>query len=113
MTRPAQPREKLPRCIKCQSFAEPSLELYWHIGETTTRLGSVSPRIVIGENRTLAIGRHLSFSRRFLAPKPSTPSKRRDNTVLPRPLQQPSPPRWSTVVTAEFGREAIPLLRAA
>jgi hypothetical protein len=33
------------------------LELYWHIGETTTRLGSVSPRIVMGENRTLAIFR--------------------------------------------------------
>src|SRR5580658_9297119 len=55
ITSPAQPSEKLPRCIRCQSFAEPSLELYWHIGDTTTRLGSVSPRSVIGENRTLAI----------------------------------------------------------
>jgi hypothetical protein len=27
--------------------------LYWHIGETTIRLGSVSPRSVMGENRTL------------------------------------------------------------
>src|SRR5271170_4167785 len=55
ITRPAQPSEKLPRCIRCQSFAEPLSELYWHIGETTTRLGNVSPRNVIGENRTLAI----------------------------------------------------------
>src|SRR5271163_3192732 len=55
ITRPAQPSEKLPRCIRCQSLAEPLLELYWHIGDTTTRLASVSPRSVIGENRTLAI----------------------------------------------------------
>src|SRR3984885_7947180 len=55
ITSPAQPSEKLPRCIRCQSLAEPLSELYWHIGDTTTRLGSVSPRSVIGENRTLAI----------------------------------------------------------
>src|SRR5580658_1638256 len=55
ITSPAQPSEKLPRCIRCQSFAEPLSELYWHIGETTTRLGSVNPRSAIGENRTLAI----------------------------------------------------------
>jgi hypothetical protein len=36
-------------------LAEPLSELYWHIGDTTTRLGSVSPRSVIGENRALAI----------------------------------------------------------
>src|SRR5664280_2757230 len=57
ITRPAQPSDKLPRCIRCQSLAEPSVELYWHIGETTTRLGSVRPRSVMGENRTLAIFR--------------------------------------------------------
>src|SRR5579863_6455368 len=55
ITRPAQPSDILPRCIRCQSFAEPLSELYWHIGETTTRLGRVSPRNVMGENRTLAI----------------------------------------------------------
>jgi hypothetical protein len=33
------------------------LELYWHIGDTTTRFGKVRPRRVIGENRTLAIFR--------------------------------------------------------
>src|SRR5664279_4753159 len=57
ITRPAQPSDMLPRCMRCQSLAEPLLELYWHIGETTTRFGSVRPRRVIGENRTLAIGR--------------------------------------------------------
>jgi len=36
-------------------LAEPLLELYWHIGDTTTRFGRVSPRNVMGENRTLAI----------------------------------------------------------
>src|SRR3984957_4260818 len=55
ITSPAQPSDILPRCIRCQSLAEPSLEFYWHIGDTTTRLGSVSPRSVMGENRTLAI----------------------------------------------------------
>src|SRR5664280_2475578 len=57
ITRPAAPSDILPRCIRCQSLAEPSLELYWHIGETTTRFGSVRPRSVMGENRTLAIFR--------------------------------------------------------
>src|ERR1700720_347262 len=57
ITSPAHPREKLPRCIKCQSLAEPLLELYWHIGDSTTRLGKVSPRSVMGEKRTLAIFR--------------------------------------------------------
>src|SRR5215467_8770608 len=56
ITKPAAPSDILPRCIRCQSLAEPLLELYWHIGDTTTRLGNVRPRIVIGENRTLAIG---------------------------------------------------------
>src|SRR5580698_9182967 len=56
ITSPAQPSEKLPRCIRCQSFAEPLSELYWHIGETTMRFGNVSPRMVIGENRALLIG---------------------------------------------------------
>src|SRR6266480_5960610 len=55
MTSPAQPSEKLPRCIRCQSLAEPLSELYWHIGDTTTRLGRVRPRSVMGENRTLVI----------------------------------------------------------
>src|ERR1700761_3950710 len=55
ITRPAQPSDILPRCIRCQSLAEPLSELYWHIGDTTTRLGRVSPRKVMGENRTLAI----------------------------------------------------------
>src|SRR5690242_1004995 len=55
ITRPAAPSDILPRCIRCQSLAEPLLELYWHIGDTTTRLGRVRPRKVRGENRTLAI----------------------------------------------------------
>jgi hypothetical protein len=37
--------------------------LYWHIGDTTTRLGSVRLRSVIGENRTLAIGGDPYFER--------------------------------------------------
>src|SRR6516165_11391573 len=57
ITSPAAPNDRLPMCIRCQSLAEPLLELYWHIGDTTTRLGRVSPRSVIGEKRTLAIFR--------------------------------------------------------
>src|SRR6188474_372273 len=30
ITKPAAPSEKLPRCTRCQSFAEPLSELYWH-----------------------------------------------------------------------------------
>jgi hypothetical protein len=41
----------LPRCARCQSVIEPSSAEYWHIGEITTRLGSVMPPIWIGENR--------------------------------------------------------------
>src|SRR6185437_680506 len=64
ITSPAAPSDILPRCMRCQSLAEPLLELYWHIGETTTRFGRVSPRMVRGENRTLAILR-FPFSRNF------------------------------------------------
>src|SRR6476619_2380321 len=56
ITRPAAPSDMLPSHIRCQSLAEPLSELYWHIGDTTTRFGSVRPRMVIGENRALAIG---------------------------------------------------------
>src|SRR6266567_6189484 len=55
ITRPAAPSDMLPSHIRCQSLAEPLVELYWHIGDTTTRFGNVRPRMVIGENRTLAI----------------------------------------------------------
>src|ERR1700675_5214989 len=33
----------MPRCIKCQSLAQPSSAEYWHIGETTMRLASSRP----------------------------------------------------------------------
>src|SRR5471030_2138984 len=56
ITRPAAPSDIPPSHIRCQSLAEPLLELYWHIGDTTTRFGNVRPRMVMGENRTLAIG---------------------------------------------------------
>src|SRR5690348_6445159 len=55
ITSAAAPSENWPRCMRCQSLAVPSVELYWHIGETTTRFGSVRPRMVIGENSALVI----------------------------------------------------------
>src|SRR5215475_11642395 len=63
ITKPAQPSDILPRCIRCQSLAEPLSELYWHMGDTTTRFANVSPRIVMGENKTLAIEDFLSVRR--------------------------------------------------
>ncbi len=37
----------------CQSPTVPSTALYWHIGETTIRLGRVTPRSAMGENNLL------------------------------------------------------------
>ena len=55
ITRAPAPSENEPRCIRCQSPAEPLSELYWHIGETAMRFLSVRPRSVIGEKSALAI----------------------------------------------------------
>ncbi|MGF6600756.1 hypothetical protein P3T23_005495 [Paraburkholderia sp. GAS448] len=37
----------------CQECALPSMATYWHIGDTTMRFGSVTPRSVNGENSEL------------------------------------------------------------
>ena len=37
--------------MKCQSFMQPSSATYWHIGETTMRLGSVTPPSCRGVKR--------------------------------------------------------------
>src|SRR6266404_6903393 len=44
-TRPAPPTARLPRCTRGQSFANPSVLEYSHIGETTIRFGNVMLRI--------------------------------------------------------------------
>src|SRR5579872_3239148 len=46
----APPTARLPKCTKCQSFAKPSSDEYWHIGETTSRFFSVISRILYGSN---------------------------------------------------------------
>src|SRR5512134_1011378 len=46
--RPAPEQAKVPTCTVCQSVMEPSSAEYWHIGETTMRLGSVTPPSSIG-----------------------------------------------------------------
>jgi hypothetical protein len=38
---------------RCQSFANPSAALYWHIGDTAIRFAKVTPPRVIGSNRRL------------------------------------------------------------
>jgi len=53
MSRPPEPIASCPRCARCQSLAEPSTASYWHMGDTTIRLGRVRPRSEIGENRRL------------------------------------------------------------
>ena len=51
MSNPAPDVANLPRCIKCQSLAQPSTALYWSIGPTTIRLSNVNPCRAIGEKR--------------------------------------------------------------
>ncbi len=48
ITKPAPPAARAPRCTRCQSFATPSLDEYWHIGDTPMRLRSVTDLIVSG-----------------------------------------------------------------
>jgi len=50
MMRPAPPSARLPRCATWKSLGTPSTAEYMHIGETTTRLGTVSPRSANGAN---------------------------------------------------------------
>src|SRR3954470_10749524 len=50
---PAPDSASEPRWTMCHSLAWPSCEEYWHIGDTTIRLERVTPRSVMGENRTL------------------------------------------------------------
>src|SRR5258706_10615010 len=50
-TSPAPPAARLPRWTRCQSSGSPSTAEYWHIGDTTMRLRSVTPRIARGERR--------------------------------------------------------------
>src|SRR5678815_114239 len=54
-TSPAPEYASCERCCRCQSVAEPSLALYWHIGATTRRFGNWTAPIVIGSNRRLAM----------------------------------------------------------
>src|SRR5712691_2069498 len=46
----------MPRWLTCQSLAQPSSELYWHMGETTMRLSSSRSASRIGENKALVMG---------------------------------------------------------
>src|SRR5262249_38798027 len=46
----------MPRCMRCQSLAQPSSAEYWHIGETTMRLASSSPATRKGVNKVLDMG---------------------------------------------------------
>src|SRR5207245_6665598 len=55
-TRPAPEFTSMPRWAKCQSVAQPSTALYWHMGATTTRLSNSTPPSRIGENRVLGMG---------------------------------------------------------
>src|SRR4029077_20425188 len=50
---PAPERASWPRCVRCHEVALPSSAQYWHMGETTIRFGSVTPRIARGEKSLL------------------------------------------------------------
>src|SRR3954454_21741678 len=58
--RPAPEQANWPRCIRCQSVMQPSRAEYWHMGETTMRLGRVMPPSSIGVN-SLGCGNRDSF----------------------------------------------------
>src|SRR5918992_535073 len=62
---PAPEQAKVPRCTVCQSVIEPSRAEYWHIGETTTRLGSVMPPRSSGVKSLGRADRDVSFLERF------------------------------------------------
>src|SRR6266850_8296262 len=47
---PAPEQANWPRCMRCQSVMRPCSAEYWHIGDTTMRLGSVMPPSRIGVN---------------------------------------------------------------
>lgn len=51
ITSPAPPTANCPRCTRCQSPGSPSVAEYWHIGDTHTRLGTVTARTLNGSNR--------------------------------------------------------------
>src|SRR3954465_8567009 len=51
ITSPAPPAARAPRCTRCQSFATPSSEEYWHIGETPVRWRNVTHLMESGSNR--------------------------------------------------------------
>src|SRR5512141_658582 len=50
-TMPAPELASMARWPRCQSVAEPSSALYWHIGATWMRLATSTEPSVIGENR--------------------------------------------------------------
>src|SRR3954468_15139895 len=58
--KPAPEHANWPRCIRCQSVMQPSRAEYWHMGETTMRLGRVMPPSWIGVN-SLGCGNRDSF----------------------------------------------------
>src|SRR5258706_14337033 len=47
---PAPEHAYWPRCIRCQSVMRPACAEYWHIGDTTMRLGRRTPPSSIGVN---------------------------------------------------------------
>src|SRR5215468_6639829 len=50
-TAAARPTARLPKCTKCQSWAKPSWQEYWHIGETRMRWASSTLRKRSGSNK--------------------------------------------------------------
>jgi len=48
ITAPAPPVARAPRWTRCQSFGTPSIDEYWHMGETQARLRNSTSRKVMG-----------------------------------------------------------------
>jgi hypothetical protein len=54
-TKPTPPRANVLKCAKCQLDANPVFAEYMHKGESTTRFGSVTPRMAKGEKSSVSL----------------------------------------------------------
>src|SRR5690349_10346765 len=81
ITRPAPPWAKAPRWTRCQSVGRPSIDEYWHMGDTHTRLRIVVPRRVRGEKRRLTGAPTAPRDRMFRRPLRAAEGSGRDSPL--------------------------------
>src|SRR5690348_8685124 len=80
---PAPDTASEPRCCLCQSLALPSSALYWHIGDTTMRLASVTSRRLMDVKSELGMGLPCRRARNITV-RPAQPATAATGTVAAR-----------------------------